>query len=293
MPTIQRLGELQKTVLEVLRDNPDGIPAREAIAEAAKRVELNDEELDHYASSPGVRKFDKIVRFATIRSVKAGWMLKEKGGWSITHEGLEALTAHPDSLDLYREAQKGYAAWKAQQEPEESDETEEVDPGALTSSVTLEEAEEQAWNEILAFLEGIDPYKFQDLVGHLLEAMGYHVTWIAPPGPDKGVDLIAHRDPLGTSSPRIKVQVKRRQGKINPEGLRSFMATLGTSDVGIFISTGGFTKDAAMEARTQESRLVTLLDARDFTDFWVEHLDQIPESGRRLFPLTPVHFLSP
>lgn len=159
--------------------------------------------------------------------------------------------------------------------------------------MTLEEAEEQAWAEILGYLEGIDPYKFQYLVGYLLEAMGYYVTWIAPPGPDKGIDLVAHRDPLGTSSPRIKVQVKRKQGKISVEGLRSFMATLGSSDVGIFISTGGFTKDAEIEARTQESRLVTLIDARDFTDFWVEHLDKIPESGRRLFPLTPVHFLSP
>jgi predicted Mrr-cat superfamily restriction endonuclease len=34
--------------------------------------------------------------------------------------------------------------------------------------------------------------------------------YVAPPGPDGGIDLIAHTDPLGTTGPRIKVQVKRR-----------------------------------------------------------------------------------
>jgi len=38
--------------------------------------------------------------------------------------------------------------------------------------------------------------------------MGYHVAWVAPPGPDGGVDVIAQSDPLGINGPRIKVQVK-------------------------------------------------------------------------------------
>ena len=84
--------------------------------------------------------------------------------------------------------------------------------------------------------------------------MGYHVSWNAPPGPDKGIDILAHNDPLGTSTPRIKVQVKRRADKISVDGLRSFMAVLGEQDVGIFVSTGGFTSEAESEARTKENR---------------------------------------
>ncbi len=68
------------------------------------------------------------------------------------------------------------------------------------------------------------PYDFQKLVAALLEAMDYHVLWVAPPGPDRGIDMIAHTDPLGTTSPRIKVQVKRQADKkIDAHGLRAFI----------------------------------------------------------------------
>lgn len=138
-----------------------------------------------------------------------------------------------------------------------------------------------------------DPYDFQNLVAALLRAMGYNVSWVAPPGPDKGIDILAHTDPLGTSVPRIKVQVKRREDKVNVEGLRSFMALLGDQDVGIFVSTDGFTSDAESEARTQEKRKVTLLDLEKLFDLWVQHYDKVAESEKRLLPLKPVYYLAP
>ena len=36
------------------------------------------------------------------------------------------------------------------------------------------------------------------------------------------------------------------------------MAVLGDQDVGIFVSTGGFTSNAEQEVRTQEKRKITL-----------------------------------
>lgn len=137
------------------------------------------------------------------------------------------------------------------------------------------------------------PYDFQNLVAALLRAMGYHVSWIAPPGPDKGIDILAHTDLLGTSVPRIKVQVKRHDEKTSVEGLRSFMAVLGDQDVGIFVFTGGFTSDAESEARTQEKRKVTLLDLEKLFDLWIQHYSRIGESDKRLLPLKPVYYLAP
>jgi restriction system protein len=124
----------------------------------------------------------------------------------------------------------------------------------------LEEAEEAAWSEISRYLLGINPYEFQDLVAALLRAIGYHVSWVAPPGPDFGIDILAYNDPLGASGPRIKVQVKRRTDKVNVDGIRAFMALLGQQDVGIFVCTGGFTSDAEREARGQEIRRLSLID---------------------------------
>jgi restriction system protein len=96
----------------------------------------------------------------------------------------------------------------------------------------------------------MNPYDFQELVAGLLRAMGYYVTWIAPPGRDGGLDILAYGDPLGTRPPRIKVQVKRVGQKISSEILRSFMELLGDDDVGLYVSTAGFTPDLLRTLRT-------------------------------------------
>jgi restriction system protein len=168
-----------------------------------------------------------------------------------------------------------------------------VDEGSPDATTTLEEAEEAAWTEIEEHLEQMNPYDFQDLVAGLLRAMGYHVAWVSPPGPDKGIDVIAHTDPLGIQGPRIKVQVKRRSDKTTIDGVRSLLALLGEGDVGLFISTGGFTRDAEDETRRQEKRRIMLVDLKRLFDLWVEHYDRIPEVQRRLLPIRPVYFLIP
>jgi hypothetical protein len=61
----------------------------------------------------------------------------------------------------------------------------------------------------------------------------------------------------------------------------------------LFVSTGGFTKDAEDEARSQEIRRVTLVDLKRLFDLWVEHYDKIAESARRLLPLKPIYYLLP
>lgn len=56
MPTMRRSGELVQTVLQVLREHPDGLAARDAIAEVEKRVELTDEEKGVLADRPGCQE---------------------------------------------------------------------------------------------------------------------------------------------------------------------------------------------------------------------------------------------
>ena len=171
-----------------------------------------------------------------------------------------------------------------------TDDSEEVG----TAAATFEEAEEVAWSEIRSYLVTMPPYEFQALVGALLGAMGYYVLWISPPGADRGIDLIAHNDPLGTTSPRILVQVKRQgDTKIAVDGLRAFLAVLGEQDVGIFISAGGFTSDAEREARSQQNRRVTLIDLNRLVELWVEHFSSLADEDRQRLPLKPVHYLSP
>lgn len=293
-----RQGELLRAVFEVLTEHPEGLPGRQVLQEMAVRVPLNDYELGSYQSSPEEPRAWKATRFYTVNCVKAGWLIKSKGTWQITEEGIAAFQRIKDPGEFSRESSRLYQQWRALQ-PDKPSTNEEPQPGPddneeerEAATTTLEEATERAWLQVQTHLMAMDAYDFQELVASLLRAMGYHVHWVSPPGPDRGLDILAFTDPLGAAGPRIKVQVKRRQEKTTSDGLRSFMAILGPGDVGIYISAGGFTSDASREARSQENRRITLIDLERLFDLWVEHADRLTEADQALLPLKPVYFLA-
>lgn len=291
--TRKRTGELLRVLFEILKSNPEGLQAKDALKQLEIRVGLTDHERGYYPN--GARRFEKIVRFGTVDCVKAEWLVKNKGRWTITQAGWEAYQKFSDPEAFYARAAKLYREWRASQ-PDAGVPQELSDDGDGTSkeaSISFEQAEEQSWGEIEAYLRQMKPYDFQELVASLLRAMGYHVSWVAPPGKDGGTDIIALPDPLGTRPPRIKVQVKRQIDAVRVDAVRSFMAVLGDEDVGLFVATGGFTKDAAEEARTQERRRVTLIDLERLFDLWVEYYGKLSDEARQRLPLTPIYFLSP
>ncbi len=297
--THRRTGEILRRLFEILIPLPDGMQAKDAIAAVANSIELTEYEKGNFDS--GAIRIDKIIRFATIDTARAGRFVKQKGTWSITDDGREAYRKYTDPEIFYKEDVKLYREWKQGQSKSGNTNDNEIVELDIDSkvesekdvSITYEQAEEQAWQEIEQFLKEMNPYEFQELVASLLRAMKYHVSWISPPGKDGGIDILAHTDPLGTRTPRIKVQVKRMEQSVSVDGLRSFMALLSDDDVGLFVTTGSFTKDARNEARTQEKRKITLIDLERLFDLWTEYYPSLDDSARRRFPLRPIYFLAP
>ena len=284
----RRRGELLRGAFDVLADHPDGIQAKDALKELENRIGLTEFEAANYPDSD-TRRFEKTVRFQTITAVKAGWMIKEGGVWSPTEEGLAAHEKITDPEDFLDESVKLYKAWEEAQPPkEEPEETEEAE--LSDASLTLEQAVEDSWQEVRGFLSRMDPYDFQHLVAGLLRGMGYHVTWVAPPGKDRGIDIVALGDPVGTNGPRVKVQVKREKSKTDAKTLRAFMSVLHEGDVGLFVTLGGFTPDAESEARN-EARRITLVSDFQLFELWARYYDRIPEEDRRRLPIKFVPFL--
>jgi restriction system protein len=296
MPEItrRRTGELLHRLFDILLKSPEGVPARIALEQLAASATLTPYEAGVYSS--GSRRFEKIVRFATVDCVKAGWLLKEKGTWSVTDAGREAHRQLKDPEQFYKEAVRLYHQWKTTRDlmqgeaEEETDGDDEIDKSAR---ITLEQAEEQAWKEIEDYLSSVDPYELQRLVADLLKAMGYYPSWVSPRGRDGGLDIIAYPDPLGTKPPRIKVQVKRQAEAVDEDGLRSFLALVNEDDAGLFVSIGGFTRGAQEAARKQERRKITLIDLKRLVELWIEFYSKLDDLARERLPLTPIYFLTP
>lgn len=292
--TRKRTGEFLRELFGILAKSPSPIKASKALQLLREQFQLTEYESGIFPS--GGPRFEKIVRFATVDCVKAGWMEKSKGHWTLTDPGKKALEEFKDPEKFYREAGKLYRAWKNTSLGDQADIENfsgEDNGGQGSATITFEEVDEQAWGQIENHLGKIPPYDFQQLVAGLLRAMGYHVSWVAPPGKDGGVDIIATQDPLGIKPPRIKVQVKRQQQPVSVDGLRAFISVLGEGDVGVFVSLGGFTKDAEAVARNQETKKVTIIDSEKLTDLWIEFHHKLEENVRGLFRLRPIYFLAP
>lgn len=287
--TRKRTGELIQGVLRILESVTDGMAARDVLARLETIVPPNDYELDVY-SSTNTRRYEKIVRFSTIPAVKAGWLIKTRGTWSVTDEGIDALIRFADPELFMREASRLYREWRAQNLPD----IENVEDDDAIPATSMEEAEEIAWAGIQHYLANMPPYEFQELVASLLRAMGYRVHWVAPPGRDGGVDIIAYTDAIGAVGPRIKVQVKRQtSSKIDVSELRSFSAILGSQDVGIYVSLGGFTADANKSVRDDQIKRILLVDEELLVNLWLEYQSKISDTDRERLPLRAVHFLAP
>jgi restriction system protein len=144
----------------VLARYPDGIRARSLLSEVETRLGLTDFERANYPGTE-VRRFEKTVRFQTINAVKAGWMIKDKGIWSATADGLAADAAYRDPAAFMEDAERLYRAWARGNRPK-SIAVEAPDEDSAAVSVTLERAEEMAWDQVRHYLSAMDPYDFQE-----------------------------------------------------------------------------------------------------------------------------------
>jgi len=281
--------ELLYVALSILQENNGEMSSKQLLEKVEGRVTLDDWATTFYGS--GQLRWQSILGFFSIRSVKAGFLIKNRGLWLLTPEGENALNLGKQGLvDAARE---GYKKWKIQKGlPTSSDEIMEVNNFEKTES-TQDEIEQKAREGIETFINSKNAYEFQDVCAALLRGMGYYTPFIAPRGKDGGVDIVAYRDPLGTVSPRIKVQVKHRTSTTSVQEIRQLIGLLGMDgDVGIFISTGGFTPDAKTTARSSHVH-IELVNMNRLISLWQDFYPKMTDEDKSMLPLTTVYFLSP
>lgn len=134
----------------------------------------------------------------------------------------------------------------------------------------------------------LDWEDMQELVAGLLRAMGYK-TRVSPSGSDRGKDIVASPDGLGFEDPRIVVEVKHRTAAMGSQEIRSFLGGRHDNDKGLYVSTGGFTKDARYEA--ERGRIpVALMDLDDLVKLLLEHYEQMDSGAQRLIALRKVYW---
>lgn len=277
--SLEHAGKLIRGVVELLWRKSDGLSGSEVITRLHEVVNFTEYETG-FAPSSQYPRYARTVRLVTSPLFKAGWLTKtDKGQWHLTEDGRDACRRFSEPQDLYLEALRL------------SEEGRQNIPEILMS---LDMIQEKAWENIANYVRGKNPIEVRRLIVVLLEALQYHVTWVAPPQKKRGlIDMVVNTDPIGAKTLRILVQVKHTGQSVTVEGLKSFSSILGPNDFGLLFSTGGFTSEVREAINEGGYKKINAMDLEKFYDVWIRHYDKLSREAHTLLPLRAIFFLSP
>ncbi|MGD9795934.1 MAG: restriction endonuclease [Acidimicrobiia bacterium] len=134
----------------------------------------------------------------------------------------------------------------------------------------------------------LGPHRFEEFTAALLRAMGYRAL-ATPPSGDGGVDVIAHRDPLGLEPPIIKVQCKKTLNTIGGPDVQKLAGALahGGAEVALFITLGTYSSDAIRIERTRQD--LRLINGAELVSLILEHYELLEPEWKQLLPLRRVY----
>jgi len=232
-----------------------------AIKTRSKRADLLPEWGDY------LRKFSKLGTDSTIKSTLLNRLinLAERGlvkrdgiYYSITPSGIELVNKSPiREIEPMRNVLRSISAFNNDQR------------SALREN-----------------LEKMHPYRFEQLIRDLLEAMGYDDVQVTRATGDKGVDVVATVQ-FGITTITEVVQVKRQQGNIGREILDQLRGALPYHKAirGTIITIGDFTKKCKEAALFPGAAPIGLIDGDRLLDLLFEHEIGIKERPATLYEL--------
>ncbi len=286
----------EKTIFatfNILKKNGGELRGKEVIEKIRETVEFNEHEKHRYAITGHIR-WESVLHFYTIDCIKAGFLRKLKGAWLLTNEGEAAIKLGPKKLlSAATKIHKELGAKSIKDDCTIQKDTEidrkDINKGQAQQAVT-NQLEESATSGISEFILQKNPYEFQDFAAALLSSMGYHISQIV--SSDNGIDLIAYTDQLGTTQPRIIVQIKHNPTKnISSEEIQKLAGTLKRStDVGIFLTSGYFSKSAEIEARSHREH-IELIGFDRLINLWTEYYPKLSDEQKNMMPIESINFL--
>lgn len=160
-----------------------------------------------------------------------------------------------------------------------------------TVSYVAEDIEQNTRDFIIKTLaQELKGHALADFVAHLLQTMGYR-TRVAAPGPDGGVDILAHKDELGFVPPIIKVQVKSTEGSVGDPIISQLIGKLDPSEFGMVVTLGTFTNQAISTARNKSN--LRLINGDELVSLIIQHYEGFNSKYKGMMPLKRVYVPEP
>lgn len=163
---------------------------------------------------------------------------------------------------------------------------------SLTRSKVVSEVEEavRKHNErvraqLLAELHEMDPKAFEELIGRLLEALGFEDVEVTNFYGDAGVDVRGTLSVGGVTNVRTAIQVKRKAQSVGAPLVQQLRGSLSTHERGLIITVGHFTAKAAAEAVMPDRPPISLVDGSRLIELLVDSQIGVTASPLRILRL--------
>ena len=195
-------------------------------------------------------KFSYRVAWARTYLKKYGAIENsERGVWTLTAKGKKLKTVNKETVRRFVKNQE-----KEQKELIDSDNVEPV--------ITI------PWRaKLLETLQAMEPSAFERLAQRILRESGFTQVTVTGKSGDGGIDGKGVMRLEGLLSFHVFFQCKRYQGNVSPSKIRDFRGAMaGRADKGLFITTGGFTKEAIKEATRDGAPPLDLIDGEQLID---------------------------
>ncbi len=255
---------------------------RELIKKLAQEFKLTEENRRELLPSGKQPLFDNRVGWANTYLKKAGLLQSEKRGFvQITKLGLEVMRTNPTRIDAVFLRQ--YDSFNEFVGTNGNDGEESNDLIVEADSQTPKEKLEEAFLQINRLLIGqlsdqltkVDPYKFEELVLDLLQAIGYggnrsEAAQVTKKSADGGIDGIINEDRLGLD--KIYIQAKRYNNTVPVKEVRDFAGAMLAHNArkGVFITTSDF-PSSAKEFAEKIDRTLILIDGKRLAELMIEY----------------------
>lgn len=255
---------------------------RDLIESLAQEFHLSDTDRRELLPSGKQALFDNRVGWANTYLKKAGLLQSEKRGFvQITKLGLDVLDTNPSRIDAaFLRQYDSFNEFVGTNDKDSVDSSEQtVESDIKTPKETFEEAYQQINRLLIGQLSDqltkIDPYKFEELVLDLLQAIGYggnraEAAQVTKKSADGGIDGIINEDRLGLD--KIYIQAKRYSNTVPIKEVRDFAGAMLAHNArkGVFITTSDF-PTSAKEFAEKIDRTLILINGKRLAQLMIEY----------------------
>lgn len=243
---IPKYDDLFNPLLDALRVLGGSASVQELEKKVGELLKLSDEDANEIHNGNrtvlGYRLAwarNYLKRYGLLENSSQGvWALTQKGN-SVTKVEKKEVNKFVKGLDRKKQAES-------------------------TDNEDMEEEEIKWQDELLQVLKELSPAEFERLCQRILRESGFIEVTVTGKTGDGGIDGRGLIRIGGFLSFRVIFQCKRYKGNVSSQQIREFKGTMaGRADKGLFITTGGFTRDAIEEATRDGSAPIDLVTGQE------------------------------